>query len=184
MKRIWQRLDYDVDMIKRKIDEYDTLSDFVENNKSMRAWLSRHNINLKELTDKPYRKSKQDHIETENRKEEKEKELLLRNLSTLELIKKEIEKYETLSDFIACNKTMCGWLTKHKMKLRDISDKPYKKREGPSKPVHQFTLDGVYVRSYKNARETERYGFNYKNVSQVCHGKRKSHKGYVFRFEK
>ena len=184
MKRIWYRLDYDVDMIKRKMEEYDTLSDFVENNKSMRAWLSRHNINLKELTDKPYRKSKQDHIETENRKEEKEKELLLRNLSTLELIKKEIEKYKTLSVFIASNKTMCGWLTKHKMKLRDISDKPYKKREGPSKPVHQFTLDGVYVRSYKNARETERYGFNYKNVSQVCHGEKKSHKGYVFRFEK
>ena len=184
MKRIWQRLDYDVDMIKHKIEEYDTLSDFVENNKSMRAWLSRHNINLKELTDKPYRKSKQDHTETEDRKKVKENELLLRNLSTLELIKKEIEKYETLSDFIASNKTMCGWLSKHKMKLHDISDKPYKKREGPSKPVCQYTLDGELVRRYNNARETEQYGFNYRNVSQVCHGEKKSHKGFMFRFEK
>lgn len=184
MKRKWQRLDYNVDMIKRKIEEYDTLSDFVENNKSMRAWLTRHKIDLRELTDKPYRKSKQDNKGAENKKEEKKKELLLRNLSTLELIKKEIEKFDTLSDFIASNKRMCGWLTKHKMKLRDISDKPYKKREGPSKPVCQYTLDGELVRRYKNARETEQYGFNYRNVSQVCHGEKKSHKGYVFRFEK
>ena len=184
MKRIWHRLDYDVDMIKRKIEEYDNLSDFIENNKSMRTWLNNHRINLKELTDKPYRKSNQDHTETENRKEEKENELLLRNLSTLELIKKEIEKYETLSDFIASNKTMCGWLTKHKMKLRDISDKPYKKREGPSKPVLQYTIDGEFVRRYNSARETQEYGFNYKNVSRVCHGKSKSHKGYVFKFAK
>ena len=184
MKHIWQRLDYNVEMIKSKIEEYDTLSDFIENNKSMRTWLSNHKINMKELTDKPYRKRKQGQTETENKKEEKKKELLLRNLSTLELIKEEIEKYETLSDFIASNKTMCSWLTRHKMKLRDISDKPYKKREGPSKPVCQYTLDGELVRRYNNARETEQYGFNYRNVSQVCHGEKKSHKGFVFRFEK
>ena len=35
-----------------------------------------------------------------------------------------------------------------------------------------------------NARETEQYGFNYRNVSQVCHGEKKSHKGFIFRFEK
>ena len=110
--------------------------------------------------------------------------LLYRNLSTLELIKAEIEKYDTLTDFIANNKRMRGWLTKHKIKLQEISDKPYKERKGPSKPVHQFTLTGEYVRSYNSARETEAYGFNYRNVSQVCHGEKKSHKGFVFRFEK
>ena len=184
MKLIWQRLDYDIDMIKRKIDEYDTLSDFIADNKSMQTWLHNHNINLKELTDKPYRKRKQDHTKTDYKKVEKKKELLLRNLSTLESIKEEIEKYETLSDFIASNKTMCGWLTKHKMKLRDISDKPYKKREGPSKPVCQYTIDGEFIRRYNNARETEQFGFNYRNVSQVCHGEKKTHKGFVFKFEK
>ncbi len=178
MKHVCHRLDYNIDMIKRKIGEYDYFSDFIENNKSMRAWFNNHKIDLKELTDKSHRKSKQDHIEAE-----KKKELLLRNLSTLELIKDEIDKYETLSDFIANNKTMCGWLTKHKMKLRDISDKPYKKKEGPSKPVCQYTLEGEFVRRYNNARETEQFGFKYRDVSQVCHGKRKSHKGYIFRFE-
>ncbi len=103
---------------------------------------------------------------------------------TVEIICHEIDKYETLTDFIANNPRMINWLYNHKVKLTDISDKPYKKRKGPSKPVHQFTLDGEYVRSYKNARETEAYGFNFKNVSAVCHGEKKSHKGYVFRFEK
>ena len=183
MKRIWRRLDYDVDMIKRKIDEYDTLSDFIADNKSMQSWLHNHKINLKELTDKPYRKRKQDHTETDYKKVEKKKELLLRNLSTLELIRKEIEKYDTLTNFRANNNAMCDWLTRHKIKLRDISDKPYKKREGPSKPVCQYTIDGEFVRRYKNARETEQFGFNYRNVSQVCHGEKKSHKGFVFKFE-
>lgn len=103
---------------------------------------------------------------------------------TVDNIRLEIEKFETLTDFIANNQRMYEWLMRHKIKLTDISDKPYKKPKGNSKPVHQFTLDGVYVRSYNNARETEKFGFNYKNVSQVCHGERKSHKGYVFRFER
>lgn len=59
-----------------------------------------------------------------------------------------------------------------------------KKSKGVPKPVYQFTVDGVFVRSYKNARETAEYGFNYRHVSQVCNGKEKTHKGFVFRFEK
>ena len=171
-----------------------------DNNKSMHTWLNNHKIKLKELTDKPYKTKKVEDNKTDkpyktkevednksdkqNNKENRQHELLLKNISTLELIKEEIEKYDTLTDFITNNPTMRGWLTRHKIKLRDISDKPYKERKGPSKPVHQFTLSGEYVRSYNNARETEGYGFNFKNVSQVCNGKRKSHKGYVFRFEK
>ncbi|MBR4699500.1 MAG: hypothetical protein IKP16_06090 [Prevotella sp.] len=103
---------------------------------------------------------------------------------TVEIICHEIDKYETLTDFIANNPRMINWLYNHKVKLTDISDKPYKKRKGPSKPVHQFTLDGTYVRSYKSAREAAKDGFNYNSISAVCHGKLKSHKGYIFRFEK
>ena len=103
---------------------------------------------------------------------------------TVEIICQEIDKYETLTDFIANNPRMFEWLRRNKIKLTDISDKPYKKPKGNPKPVHQFTLDGTYVRSYNNARETEAYGFNYRNVSQVCLGEKKSHKGFVFRFEK
>ena len=100
----------------------------------------------------------------------------------VEIIIKEIEKYETLTDFIANNKKMYEWLSKHKIKLKDISDKPFKKLKGNPKPVDQFTMDGLFIRSYNSARDTKEYGFNYKSVSQVCHKKKKSHKGYVFRF--
>ncbi len=68
--------------------------------------------------------------------------------------------------------------------------KPYgysneiKTPKGTPKPVCQYTIDGEFVRSYKNARETAAYGFNYRHVSQVCNGKEKTHKGFVFRFEK
>ena len=103
---------------------------------------------------------------------------------TVDIIRQEIEKYDTVSDFIASNPRMCNWLTKHKIKPRDLSDKPYKKPKGSPKPVLQFTMGGVYVRRYNNARETAEYGFNYKNVSDVCTGKKKSHKGFVFKFEK
>lgn len=103
---------------------------------------------------------------------------------TVEIICQKIDKYETLTDFIANNPRMFEWLMRNKIKLTDISDKPYKKPKGNPKPVHQFTLSGEYVRSYNNARETEKYGFNYRNVSQVCHGEKKSHKGFVFRFER
>lgn len=103
---------------------------------------------------------------------------------TIETIRQEIQKFDTLTDFIAANPRMVNWLYNHKIKLTDISDKPYKKKTGNSKPVHQFTLDGVFVRSYKNAREAVEYGFDFKSISAVCHGKLKSHKGYIFRFEK
>lgn len=102
----------------------------------------------------------------------------------VEMIKRKIEEYKNLSDFIENNKSMRMWLSNHKINIRELTDKPYKERKGPSKPVHQFTLTGEYVRSYNNARETGAYGFNYRNVSQVCHGEKKSHKGFVFRFEK
>ena len=59
---------------------------------------------------------------------------------TVEIICQEIDKYETLTDFIANNPRMFEWLMRNKIKLTDISDKPYKKPKGNPKPVHQFTL--------------------------------------------
>lgn len=58
-----------------------------------------------------------------------------------------------------------------------------KKSKGAPKPVCQYTIDGEFVRKYKNARETSEYGFNFRHVSMVCNGKEKTHKGFVFRFE-
>lgn len=50
-----------------------------------------------------------------------------------------------------------------------------------SKPVLQFTLNGEFVREWKSIKETERNGFG--AVDKCCQGKRKTHKGYIWRYK-
>ena len=52
-----------------------------------------------------------------------------------------------------------------------------------SKPVLQFTLDGEFIREWPSVAECERNGFNKGKVSECCNGKRKSHKGYIWRYK-
>ena len=42
--------------------------------------------------------------------------------------------------------------------------------------------NGVLVNIYKSAREAELYGFENQNISKCCNNKRKTHKGYEWRF--
>lgn len=75
----------------------------------------------------------------------------------------------------------------NKIYWKYISDdyiREFQKRGDNAIHGYQFTIDGEFVRSYKNAREAAAYGFNYRHVSQVCNGKEKTHKGFVFRFER
>lgn len=53
-----------------------------------------------------------------------------------------------------------------------------------NKKVYQYTLNGEFVKEYFSARELEKEGFSYKNISQVCHNEKKSHKGFRFSFNK
>lgn len=59
---------------------------------------------------------------------------------------------------------------------------PDYKRELSNKEVHQYNLEGDYIRSFESARQAK--GFNYKNVSQCCTGEKKTHRGYKFSFVK
>ena len=52
-----------------------------------------------------------------------------------------------------------------------------------SKKVLQFTLDGEFVREYPSEAECERNGFCQGHVSRCCRGERKSHKGFIFKYE-
>lgn len=101
---------------------------------------------------------------------------------TLEIILAEIEKYDNLSSFIEECPQMYAWLQRKKIKFRDITDKKFRDRKTNSKKIYQYTIDGELVRSYKSAREATSFGFDYKKISAVCTGKRKSHKGYTFSF--
>ena len=52
-----------------------------------------------------------------------------------------------------------------------------------SKPVLQFTLDGEFIREWISANEAGRNGYDFRNVSACCLGKRKSHKGYIWKYK-
>lgn len=47
-----------------------------------------------------------------------------------------------------------------------------------SKPILQFTLDGILVKEWPSTRECGRNGFDQSTVSACCRGKRKTHKGF------
>lgn len=53
-----------------------------------------------------------------------------------------------------------------------------------SKPVLQFTLDGDFVREWPSISECERNGFYTTAVCKCCNGKRKTHKGFIWKYKK
>lgn len=51
------------------------------------------------------------------------------------------------------------------------------------KPVVQISLQNVVIAEFPSAREASRQtGFSWKNISQVCNGDKKTHKGYKWAF--
>ena len=69
--------------------------------------------------------------------------------------------------------------TKRKMRVAKIG-KPNLKL---SKKVLQFTLDGEFVKEWPSAAECGRNGFNSSKICLCCQGKRKSHKGYIWKYK-
>lgn len=54
------------------------------------------------------------------------------------------------------------------------------------KPVHQYTREGKYIKSYKSAKEAEVLNlfFSYKNINACCKGSKKTHHNFMFSFDK
>lgn len=52
-----------------------------------------------------------------------------------------------------------------------------------SKPVLQFSKTGDFIREWTSVMECERNGFDQGHVSECCNGKRKSHKGYIWKYK-
>lgn len=52
-----------------------------------------------------------------------------------------------------------------------------------SKPVVQYTLDGKFVREWKSIQECGKNGFHQGNISACCRGKRKTHKGFIWKYK-
>lgn len=51
-----------------------------------------------------------------------------------------------------------------------------------SKKVAQYTLDGELVKIWESISETGRNDFNFKSVCACCQGKRKTHKGFIWKY--
>ena len=55
--------------------------------------------------------------------------------------------------------------------------------EASKKPVAKVDKETLSVISiYESAREACKEGFNYRNISQVCNGEKKTHRGYIWKF--
>ena len=53
-----------------------------------------------------------------------------------------------------------------------------------SKPVLQFTLDGIFVKEYPSAHQVEReLGFYQGNIVNCCNGKRKTAHGFKWKYK-
>lgn len=50
------------------------------------------------------------------------------------------------------------------------------------KSVAQYDLDNNLIREYKSMTEATNYGFERPHISECCAGKRKSHKGYIWKY--
>lgn len=56
--------------------------------------------------------------------------------------------------------------------------------EASKKPILRCDKHtGEILEEYESARQASLQGYNYKNISQVCKGDKKTHKGYKWRFK-
>lgn len=54
-----------------------------------------------------------------------------------------------------------------------------------SKPVEQYTLDGVFVKEYPSAKEAQRQtGISNSNIIQCCQSKRKYAGGFIWKYQR
>ena len=60
------------------------------------------------------------------------------------------------------------------------------RNERISKPVEQYTLSGIYLCTWPSiisvGRELGHLGFRHGNICLCCQGKRKTHKGYIWKY--
>lgn len=73
-------------------------------------------------------------------------------------------------------------VTRKKMSEKAKGTKDYAKN-GMSKIVQQYTLDGVLLNTYTSLRDAaESNGFCFKNISSCCRGKSKTASGFVWKY--
>jgi group I intron endonuclease len=65
----------------------------------------------------------------------------------------------------------------------DFGDYSHHHTSRGGKAIDVFDANGQYISTYESARMAEKaLGISYKLISQVCHGKKRTAHGYIFRF--
>ena len=55
--------------------------------------------------------------------------------------------------------------------------------QSQSKPVLQYDLEGNFIKEWKSTMECCRNGYNQGAVAACCQGKRKTHKGFIWKYK-
>ena len=55
-------------------------------------------------------------------------------------------------------------------------------RQNKPNPVKRYDLEGNFEKEYNSPKDTEEDGYNLKQVSAVCNGNQKTHKGKIWKF--
>ena len=77
-------------------------------------------------------------------------------------------------------KENCNWGTHNERVAKKMTN-----RKDLSKPVLQFTLDGILIKEYPSINQVEReLGFDQGNIVKCCNGKYKQMYGYIWKYAK
>lgn len=117
-----------------------------------------------------------------------ERKMKFTNL-TLEIVKNTLNQCVSITEFSEKFPKMRDWCYRNNIKISKlVTNKHLNKSQliiqKISKPILCFDKNGNFIKRYKNAREAVIDGFSYKKISSCCNGKNKTHKGFIFIFEK
>lgn len=85
----------------------------------------------------------------------------------------QLRKY---SERMMGNKIMVG-----KKIPKEVTEKRIKTIQ---KPIIQYDLQGNIVKKWESVKHAEKEGFNSSNISRCCNGFLKTHRGYIWKFDK
>lgn len=57
-------------------------------------------------------------------------------------------------------------------------------RQNKPNPVERYSIDGVLEKTYNSPKDAEVDGYKLKQISAVCNGNQKTHKGKIWKFKK
>lgn len=57
-------------------------------------------------------------------------------------------------------------------------------RQNKPNPVDRYSIENIFEKSYDSPRDAEEDGYNLKQISAVCNGNQKTHKGKIWQFKK